>query len=67
MKSKTLFCLKDDPNKMYLTVGKLKEIVNKLDNDDGLVIISNGEDYFIVDNLERDEENDLLVRAETIF
>lgn len=42
-----------------------KDLLNALDvfNNNGLVLISNGEDFFTIKEIVQDEEGDIIIRA----
>jgi hypothetical protein len=62
-----LYSYKKVEDKKYLTVGEMKELLNELDNDDNLVVVSSGGDFFIINEMFVDEENDLLIKADTRY
>ena len=57
---------KEETSEKYLTVGKMKELLSNIDND-ALVLIANKGDFYIVNEVEHDSENDLVIRANTLF
>ncbi|MED0951047.1 hypothetical protein P4T70_23665 [Bacillus mobilis] len=58
MSEKTLFLKKEK----HCTK---KDVLNALDilNNNGLVLISNGEDFFTINKIVQDEEGDVIIRV----